>query len=92
MTSVARPPRCQFGTHCSEAISLKTPLIGINNRDLTQFTTDVETTLRLQPVVPPCRIVVTESGIDTQTIADRLQAGGIRTFLIGGALMGLEDQ
>lgn len=70
-----------------QALVLKTPLIGINNRDLTRFVTDVETTIALNPMVPANRIVVTESGIGTADVAGRLLASGISSFLIGGALM-----
>ena len=74
-----------------QALLLQTPLIGVNNRDLTRFITDVGTTLRLMEKVPVERILVTESGVDNAEIASRLADQGIRTFLIGGALMGLED-
>ena len=74
-----------------QALLLETPLIGVNNRDLTRFTTDVGTTLRLMPHVPAERILVTESGIDNADIASRLTEKAIRTFLIGGSLMGLKD-
>lgn len=74
-----------------QALSLETPLIGINNRDLTKFTTEVNTTLRLKEQVPANRLLVTESGIDSADIAGRLTERGIRTFLVGGALMSLED-
>ena len=74
-----------------QALTLKTPLIGVNNRDLTRFTTDTETTLRLQDDIPSDRIVVTESGVESAEVAGRLEAHGICTFLIGGALMRLAD-
>lgn len=74
-----------------QALLLETPLIGINNRDLTTFSTDVETTLRLQHEIPIERILVTESGIDNADIASRMESLGVRTFLIGGALMGAPD-
>ena len=75
----------------NQALTLETPLIGINNRDLTRFTTDAGTTLRLMHHVPAARILVTESGIDNVDVVSRLTAQGVRTFLIGGALMGLPD-
>ena len=74
-----------------QALRLETPLIGVNNRDLTTFKTDVRTTIRLKNQVPADRIVVTESGVDNADITARLTERGIRTFLIGGSLMGLED-
>ncbi|MBL8523600.1 MAG: indole-3-glycerol-phosphate synthase, partial [Betaproteobacteria bacterium] len=70
-----------------QALTLKTPLIGVNNRDLTRFVTDVEITIALKPHVPVDRILVTESGIGTPDIAQRMLDSGISTFLIGGALM-----
>ena len=74
-----------------QALQLETPLIGINNRDLTKFTTNVGTSLRLKQQVPAERILVTESGVDNAQIAARLAEQGIATFLVGGALMALED-
>ncbi len=74
-----------------QALSLKTPLIGINNRDLTRFVTDVETTLRMRHNISKDRIVITESGVDSVDVANRLQRHGIDTFLIGGALMSAAD-
>lgn len=70
-----------------QAIFLKTPLIGVNNRDLARFVTDVETTIVLKPMIPTDRILVTESGIATADVAGHMVASGISTFLIGGALM-----
>lgn len=70
-----------------QAISLKTPLIGINNRDLTRFTTNIETTLALKGKISAGRIVVTESGISTVDVTRRMLDSGVSSFLIGGALM-----
>jgi indole-3-glycerol phosphate synthase len=69
--------------------ALKVPgdLVGINNRDLHRFVTDLETTLRLAPMVPKDRLVVSESGIHTREDVKRLQDGGIGAFLIGEAFM-----
>jgi indole-3-glycerol phosphate synthase len=69
--------------------ALKVPgdLVGINNRDLHRFETDLETTLRLAPMVPKDRLVVSESGIHTREDVKRLQDGGIGAFLIGEAFM-----
>ena len=67
---------------------LKTPLIGVNNRDLTQFTTDIETTIKLMPHLPPEKILVTESGITDTTIVLKMSAAGVGVYLVGGALMG----
>jgi indole-3-glycerol phosphate synthase len=75
----------------ADALTLQTPLIGINNRDLTRFATDVATTLTLKPSVPDERILVSESGIDTPDIARRLRSAGVNAFLIGGAFMSKSD-
>ncbi len=74
-----------------QALTLKTPLIGINNRDLIHFATDVQTTLRLAPSVGIDRIVVTESGIESTQVIDLMMENGISTFLVGGALMKASD-
>ena len=73
------------------ALRLKTPLIGINNRNLRTFDTRLETTLDLLDRIPEDRIVVTESGIltphDVQTMARR----GVKCFLVGEAFMRAAD-
>ena len=74
-----------------QALLLKTPLIGVNNRDLTRFATDIDTTLTLKSQIPPDRILVTESGITDAGIVLKMCAAGVGTFLIGGALMGAID-
>ena len=70
---------------------LRTPLIGINNRDLRTFTTDIETTLGLLPDVFPDRTVITESGIDNQEQIRLLRSRGVNAFLIGEAFMSAAD-
>jgi indole-3-glycerol phosphate synthase len=74
-----------------QALLLKTPLIGVNNRDLTRFITDIGVTLALRSMVPADRILVTESGIGTPEAAQQMTTAGITTFLIGGALMQEHD-
>lgn len=74
-----------------QALTLATPLIGINNRDLTRFATDLDTTLRLAPIAGDDRIVVTESGIETPEAILRMTENSIMTFLVGGALMKAAD-
>lgn len=69
------------------ALKLKTPLIGINNRNLRTFETRIETTLDLLPKVPLDRDVVSESGIHTEADVDRLLDAGVHTFLVGEAFM-----
>lgn len=67
------------------------PLIGINNRNLRTFTTDLATTERLAAMVPAGRVVVSESGIMTRADIDRLSVAGAGAFLIGESLMREED-
>ena len=71
----------------AQALTLKTPLMGVNNRDLKKFTTDINTSLRLKSKVPAGKIVVSESGIGSSATVDVLWDANIKTFLIGGALM-----
>lgn len=73
------------------ALALRTPLVGINNRDLRSFETRLETTLELLAHVPKERIVVTESGISTREDVSRLRAKGVQTFLVGEAFMRSPD-
>ena len=73
------------------ALSLKTPLIGINNRNLRTFETRLETTLNLLSRVPKERIVVTESGILGGTDVKRMRDAGVETFLVGEAFMRSSD-
>jgi len=73
------------------ALKLETPLIGINNRDLTTFDTRLETTLDLLGDVPRDRIVVTESGIHTREDIARLLGAGVGAFLVGEAFMRADD-
>ena len=73
------------------ALKLKTPLLGINNRNLRTFETRLETTLELAVRVPQGRIVVTESGILTRDDVQRLRAGRIGCFLVGEAFMRAAD-
>ncbi|MGD8408309.1 MAG: indole-3-glycerol phosphate synthase TrpC [Thiohalophilus sp.] len=69
------------------ALSLNTRLIGINNRDLRNFETHLETTLELLESIPEDRIVVTESGIHTPADVKRMRDNGVHTFLVGEAFM-----
>lgn len=73
------------------ALKLPTPLIGINNRDLHTFTTDLETTITLSQHIPADRIVITESGINTAQDIAKMRTKNIQTFLIGEALMRAAD-
>jgi len=66
-------------------------LIGINNRDLRSFQTDLEHTLRLKKLIPPDRTVVGESGIRTRADVRRLEAAGVQAMLVGESLMARPD-
>jgi len=69
------------------ALELRTPLLGINNRNLKTFETRLETTLDLLSRVPKDRIVVTESGILSNRDVDRMRGAGVNAFLVGEAFM-----
>lgn len=73
------------------ALSLETPLIGVNNRDLRTFTTRLETTLELLPRLPAGRQLVTESGILAAADVQRLRSAGVEAFLVGEAFMRAPD-
>ena len=73
------------------ALALRTPLLGINNRNLRTFETRLETTLDLLPRIPSDRIVVAESGIRSRADVARLCAKGVDTFLVGEAFMRVAD-
>jgi indole-3-glycerol phosphate synthase len=73
------------------ALMLRTPLIGINNRDLHTFETSLDTTLDLLADVFPDRTVVTESGIHTREDIARLRRNGVDAFLVGEAFMAAAD-
>jgi indole-3-glycerol phosphate synthase len=79
------------GAELESALTLQTPLIGVNNRNLRTFETRLETTLDLLPRVPAGRIVVAESGILAQTDVQRLMSHGVPAFLIGEAFMRAPD-
>lgn len=73
------------------ALQLRTPLIGINNRDLRTFQTRLETTLDLLEYTPENRTVVTESGIAVREDVARLRRHGVNAFLVGEAFMRAPD-
>ena len=70
-----------------KALSCDCRLIGINNRDLHTFHTDVATTLELLPKVPSGHRVISESGIRDRATVERLEAHGVAAFLVGESLM-----
>ena len=69
------------------ALKLKTPLVGINNRNLKTFDVSLDTTLALKASVPADRLLVTESGIHTREDVLRMGAAGVSAFLVGEAFM-----
>lgn len=73
------------------ASRLKSRLIGVNNRDLKRFVTDLATSERLAPLAPEGTLLVSESGINSNADLVRLEASGIRTFLVGESLMRQDD-
>jgi indole-3-glycerol phosphate synthase len=75
----------------ARALRLRTPLIGINNRNLRTFEVSLETTLAMLPLVPPGRLVVTESGILAPDDVRRMRAAGVHAFLVGEAFMRAAD-
>jgi indole-3-glycerol phosphate synthase len=73
------------------ASRMRSRLIGINNRDLKTFNTDLATTERLKPLAPEGALLVAESGIGTHADLERLAQGGVRCFLVGESLMRQPD-
>jgi indole-3-glycerol phosphate synthase len=73
------------------ALTLRTPLLGINNRNLKTFETRLQTTVDLLPRVPTDRMVVTESGILSTADVARMRSAGVNAFLVGEAFMRSAD-
>ncbi|MGE0486690.1 MAG: indole-3-glycerol phosphate synthase TrpC [Gammaproteobacteria bacterium] len=78
-------------TELERALRLRTPLIGVNNRDLKRFVTDLDTTVGLLDDIPSDRFVVSESGIHTPADVAHLRDHGVHAFLVGEAFMRAED-
>ncbi|WP_209347694.1 indole-3-glycerol phosphate synthase TrpC [Pontixanthobacter sp. CEM42] len=73
------------------ATKLQSRLIGVNNRDLKRFVTDLGVTERLSKLVPEGTLLVGESGITTHEDCRRLEQSGVRAFLVGESLMRQSD-
>lgn len=75
----------------ARALKLKSRLLGVNNRDLRSFAVDLATTERLAAMVPNDYLLVCESGIVTHDDCQRMARHGVRSFLVGEALMRQDD-
>jgi indole-3-glycerol phosphate synthase len=74
-----------------KALSAKASIVGINNRNLADFSVDLGTTLRLRPLIPAGVTVVSESGIRSRADISALRAAGVSAFLVGEALVTSPD-
>ena len=79
------------GAELDRALRLKTPLVGINNRNLRSFEVSLDTTLALLPAVPADRLLVTESGILGPPTCSACATAGVQAFLVGEAFMRAPD-
>ena len=79
------------GDELDRALRLKTPLLGINNRNLKTFEVTLDTTLALLPGVPAGKLLVTESGILARADVQRLRAADVHAFLVGETFMRAPD-
>ena len=75
----------------ARALALKTPLIGVNNRNLKTFEVSLDTTLTLRHAMPADRLLVSESGIQSRDDVLRLAAAGVNAFLVGESFMRADD-
>jgi len=72
-------------------LKLEPALVGVNNRDLRTFVTDLDHTVRLAERIPPETLLVSESGIQTRADVDRVRQAGARAILVGESLMRCPD-
>jgi indole-3-glycerol phosphate synthase len=86
---------CLVETHNEAEVEIalrsKAKIIGINNRDLTNLSVDISNTERLRPLIPPDRIVVSESGIKERNDIERLRQLGVNAVIVGESLMSAPD-
>ena len=75
------------GAELDRALRLKTPLVGVNNRNLRTFEVSLDTTLALMPRLPADRLLVTESGILSAADVRKMREAGVHAFLVGEAFM-----
>ena len=75
------------GPELERALRLKTPLVGVNNRNLRTFEVSLDTTLALMPRLPADRLLVTESGILSAADVRKMREAGVHAFLVGEAFM-----
>lgn len=73
------------------ALRLRTPLVGVNNRNLRTFEVSIQSSIDLLPKLPADRLAVTESGITTREDVAALRAAGVHAFLVGEAFMRAEE-
>ncbi len=87
--------RCLVEVHDEEelerALICEAMIIGINNRDLRTFKVNLETTGRLRPLIPPDRVVVSESGIQSRDAVERMRGWGVDAVLVGETLVTAPD-
>ena len=79
------------GAELERALALKTPLLGINNRNLRTFEVSLQNTLQLLGRIPADRLVITESGILSRADVDLMRANQVHAFLVGEAFMRAPD-
>lgn len=79
------------GEELERALRLRTPLIGVNNRNLRTFEVSLDTTIGLLPRIPGDRLLVTESGILARADVQRMRSADVHAFLVGEAFMRAPD-